>query len=381
MKFLTFNYIGFVLLAACSQSAMESALSSGYQVAVVDSIQVDYLGNLFVMDYDPASGLYLSRNNSTEEMVLFDDAGTIKEQFTFQKDGPEAVYSANGFLLSLIEGKIVLMDHQKGIHFFNPNGTFYKRINMPGEHFFIGGKSLPYYPLGERIAYLRPERGEIDWENPANIFKGIYSSPLIEVLDTLSGTVKQTMEFPPNTVYEDGNYYHGLFPIIVRNGNEWLLSLMAERKYHVYLENGNKLEYSRTVDLGLTDAVDIKGSPTIDLMYETNLFNIFGRFYEMYTHDGLTLVVYSKGIKEEISMQYDPTNSEEWASLMQGIPRYLAVFDSDHQLLGKEIPLPPGIHFTPVINHKGEFLAIKDQDFWGVEEDIVTVYKLKLSGK
>jgi len=370
-----------MLLAACSQSFKESNRSDGFHVAVVDSVQVDYLGNLFVMDYDPASGLYLSRNNSLDETVLFDDSGTIREQFTFQKDGPDAVFSANGFLLSLKEGKVVVMDHQKGILFFNSNGTFHKRIKVPGEHFFIGGVSLPYYPLGDKLAYLRPERGEIDWENPADIFKGIYSSPLIEVLDTLSGTFQRTMDFPPNTVYEDGNYYHGIFPIIVKNGNEWILSLMAERKYHVYLENGNELVYSRTVDLDLNDAVNIKGAPNIDQMYEANLFNIFGRFYEMYTHDGLILVVYSKGVKEEIAMPYDPEDREEWASLIQGIPRYLAVFDRDHQLLCKDLPLPQGIHLTPVINHQGEFLAIKNQEFWGLEEDFVTVYKLKLSEK
>lgn len=379
MKYMTFSYIWLGLLAACSQSTEDSTNSNSSQLAVVDSIQVDYLGNLFAMDYDPTSGLYLSRNNSTEEIVLFDDAGTIREQFTFQKDGPDAAFSANGFLSALIDEKVIVMDRQKGIMFFNRNGAFHKRIPVPGEHFFIAGASLPFHPLGDKLAYARPERGGIDWENPADIFKGIYSSPLLEVLDTISGTVQRTMAFPPNTVYEDGNYYHLTFPILVKNENEWILSLMAERKYHVYLENGNELEYSRTVDLDLDDAVDIKGAPNVDQMYEANQFNIFGRFYEMYTHEGMILVVYSKGVKEEIAMQYDPEDREEWASLIQGIPRYLAVFDRNHQLLCKDIPLPTGIHLTSVINNQGEFLAIKNQEYWGVEEDFVTVYKIKFS--
>ena len=379
MKYMTFNYIWLFLLVACSPPTEDSSNSNDFQLAVVDSIQVDYLGNLFVMDYDSTSGLYLGRNNSTEQIVLFDDAGTIREQFTFQKDGPDGAFSANGFLLALSEGQIITMDHQKGIMFFNRNGTFQKRIPVPGEHFFIAGASLPYHPLGDKLAYARPERGGIDWENPADIFKGIYSSPLMEVLDTISGTVKRTMAFPPNTVYEDGNYYHGIFPILVKNGNEWILSLMAERKYYIYLENGNELEYSRTVDLDLNDAVDIKGAPNVDQMYEANQFNIFGRFHEMYTHDGLILVVYSKGVKEEIAMQYNPENRDEWGSFVQGIPLYLAVFDSDHQLLCKDLPLPAGIHLTPVINNQGEILAIKNQEYWGVEEDFVTIYKMKFS--
>ncbi|HSI77449.1 MAG TPA: hypothetical protein VK957_16230 [Lunatimonas sp.] len=376
---MRFNYIWLGVLAACSPQVDNSKSSDSFELSVVDSIQVDYLGNLFVMDYDSTSGLYLSRNNSTDEIVLFDDAGTIRGQFTFQQDGPDAVFSANGFLLALTEGKIITMDRQKGILFFNRNGTFHKRIPVPGEHFFIAGASLPFHPLGDKLAYARPERGGIDWENPADIFKGIYSSPLMEVLDTISGTVQRTMAFPPNTVYEDGNYYHGIFPILVKNGNEWILSLMAERKYHIYLENGNELEYSRTVDLDLNDAVDIKGAPNVDQMYEANQFNIFGRFHEMYTHDGLVLVVYSKGVKEEIAMQFNPENRDEWGSFVQGIPLYLAVFDSDHQLLCKDLPLPAGIQLTPVINNQGEILAIKNQEYWGVEEDFVTVYKMKFS--
>jgi hypothetical protein len=379
MKYVTFNYIWLGVLAACSQPTEDSSNSNGFQLAVLDSIQVDYLGNLFVMDYDSTSGLYLSRNNSTEEIVLFDDAGTIREKFTFQKDGPDAVFSANGFLVALSEGHIITMDHQKGIMFFNRNGTFHKRIPVPGEHFFVAGASLPYHPVGDKLAYARPERGGIDWENPADIFKGIYSSPLMEVLDTISGTVHRTMKFPPNTVYEDGNYYHLTFPIIVKNGNEWILALMAERKYHIYLENGNELEYSRTVSLELYDAVDIKGAPNVDQMYEANQFNIFGRFHEIYTHDGLVLALYSKGVKEEIAMQHNPEDREEWGSFIQGIPLYLAAFDRNHRLLCKDLPLPAGIDLTPVINTQGEILAIKNQEYWGVEEDFVTVYKMKFS--
>jgi hypothetical protein len=379
MKFLTFNYIGLVLLAACSQSAKDATRSNGFQVAVVDSIQVNYLGNLGVMDFDSTSGLYLGRNNSNDEIVLFDDDGTISHQFTFQKDGPNAVGWTLG--LGFFNNKVTVMEVEKGISVFNPDGTHYKKIPIPKDYIFINGLNFPVRQLGDKLVYYRPERGEFDWQNQADIFKRIYSSPLLEVLDTLSGNIAKTMAFPPNTIYEDGNYYHWMFPIIIKNENEWLLSLMAERKYHVYIENGHELTYSRTVDLDLEDAVDMKGVPLSNSsqMYEVNRFNVFGRFQEIYSHDGLVLVAYAKGVKEEIAMQYDPQDREEWGSFVQGIPRYLAVFDRDHQLLCKDLPLPQGIHLTPVINHQGEILAIKNQEYWGVEEDFGTIYKIKLS--
>ncbi|WP_155907588.1 hypothetical protein [Lunatimonas lonarensis] len=127
-----------VAFAACSRSNNNPSGFENPSISIVDSIRVDYLGNLYVMDYDPSSQLYLSRNNGTDEIVLFDDSGTIKERFAFQQDGPHAVTSANGFRLALIEGKVVAMDHQRGILFFNQHGAIQKRIALPGEHFFSG---------------------------------------------------------------------------------------------------------------------------------------------------------------------------------------------------------------------------------------------------
>jgi hypothetical protein len=79
---------------------------------------------------------------------------------------------------------------------------------------------------------------------------------------------------------------------------------------------------------------------------------------------------------EEIVKQYDPENRVEWMTFINNIPRYVAVLDKNHQMLQKDIPVPLGIGFTSVCNSKGEIIVLKNQEFFGVEEDFSTFYKL-----
>jgi hypothetical protein len=202
-------------------------------------------------------------------------------------------------------------------------------------------------------------------------------------LNPISGNIRASMPFPPNTVYESGNFYHWLFPIVRKNGNEWLLSLLAERKYHVYREKNGEIRYEQTVELPLADAIDIKGVPLarIDDMYETSRNNIFGKIEELYHRKSDILVIYTKGVNEELVKLQDPENQEKWMQFIHGIPRYLAILDSNHQLKSIGIPLPKHLIFSSVMTGNGEILAVKNQETLGLEEDDVTIYKLNVEYK
>lgn len=191
------------------------------------------------------------------------------------------------------------------------------------------------------------------------------------------------MPFPPNTVYEDGNYYHWTFPIIRKNENEWLVSLLAERKYHVYLQKEGEIQFDRTVDLALEDAIDIQGVPLsrTNEMQEASKFNIFGKIEQLYHRVNDVLVIYTKGIPEERVKQQNREDPNQWMQFIYSIPRYLAIFDHHHQLLEKDILLPEHMIYTSVLNANGEILAIKNQESLGVEEEDVTVYKLRVKSK
>lgn len=113
--------------------------------------------------------------------------------------------------------------------------------------------------------------------------------------------------------------------------------------------------------------------------YEQKGNIIFGKIEKLYRRENDIIVIYTKGVEEEISKNYDRENRTEWMDFIYNIPRYAAVFNNDHQLVQKDILLPKGLIWSSVVNNKGEILALKNQDYFEVEEDFVTFYKLNLA--
>ncbi|WP_114747640.1 hypothetical protein [Pleomorphovibrio marinus] len=352
-----------------------------YAVQLADSIKVNYLGNLVVFDFEAETGLYLGRNNATEEILLFDDTGEIKHQFTMHTDGPNAITWAMG--IGFLDGHVSILDRKMGIVTFTHKGSIKNVTSIPNEYFYLNSLDFAAQKLGNELAYIKPMREEFDLSDWSKTFKSIYSGPILELLEPGTSRIRTTMPFPPNTIYEDGNYYHWTFPIIRKNENEWLVSLLAERKYHVYSQKEGEIQFDRTVDLAIEDAIDIRGVPLSrnSEMQEASKFNIFGKIEQIYHKGDKILVIYTKGIPEERVKQQNREDPIKWMQFIYSIPRYLAVLDQNHLLLEKDILLPGHMIFTSVLSGKGEIIAVKNQESLGLEEDDVTVYKLNVESK
>lgn len=376
------QYLLFLLLFlvfACQSKNEKGVEDVQLQLAIVDSIQVDYLGNLFLFDYNSDGGLYLGRWNSNDDYVLFDDLGTVHHKFIMPTEGPNAINWAMG--IGFLDGKFTIMEQQKGLIQFSNDGEIENRISIPENYYFFNGLNFPAYRIGDSYAYSRPEREEIDWDDLIDLLEHNYKSPLIEVFDPISGEVRNTMNFPKNTVYDKGLYFNLIPPTIIKSNDEWIVFFLAEMKYFVYKENDGEIEFLREVNLNIEDAIPMTGVPMKDYQewYEQKGNIIFGKIEKLYRRESDVIVIYTKGVEEEISKNYDRENRTEWMDFIYNIPRYAAVFNNDHQLVQKDILLPKGLIWSSVVNNKGEILALKNQDYFEVEEDFVTFYKLNLA--
>lgn len=348
-----------------------------FSIAIKDSIQVDYLGSLNVYDFDPKSGLYLGIDQNFNHVILFNEKGNSIHQYDLKNDGPNAITKAIAF--SFLEGKHTIMDYQNGLIQYDVNGDIIQKIKIPTDYFLFNYLNFSAYTLGEKYAYIRPERDLSDYNNTSAFYKRIYKSPIIEVFDPETGQIFNTMANPPGTIYEDGNFYHKQIANLKKSGKKWYLYFLAERKYHVYKERGDELIYSKSVDLNISDAVDIIGVPIEkpELINQQSEPNIFGKIESLYPLSEYTVVIYTKGVKKEVSNQYDPQKTEEWMDFINGLPRYAAILDQNDSLIQRDIELPQGLLFNGVSNKNNEIIALKNQDFFG-EEEKVTFYKLQL---
>ena len=108
---------------------------------------------------------------------------------------------------------------------------------------------------------------------------------------------------------------------------------------------------------------------------------VFGRIEQIFNRENDIVLIYTKGVSEDISRNYDRENQMEYWAFRNGLPRYAVIFDKSHQLIKNDIELPKGLLFSSVLSKNGEILAKKDQDAFGVEEAFETYYKLDLKKK
>jgi hypothetical protein len=369
-----------VIIGCNSSEQTNQDHAANYSLEIVDSLQIDYLGDLWIMDYDSSSQRYLAWGNGDREVLVLNEIGGISSTFNFPTDGPDAL---PGWInpIGLNNGGIEFMTAPNGFYSYDLEGNRVWSYKTSFEFYYLNGiKGDPFYSLGEDIAFLRPEKGELDWDNLADLIKNLYKSPILEVLDTASHTSRFTMPFPPNSIYNDGDYHFWTFPTVVRSGSEWILYFRNELKFWVYQEKEGEVLFQKEVSLDVPDAILEKGVPfeNAEDYNELTEYSFPGSIQEIYPTEDKILVIYHKGVSEDQARQFDRNSPEGRREIEWLKKRYLAVFDLNFNQLQKDIPVPQGLIFTTILRENGEVLALKHQDFFESEDDYVIYYKLKL---
>ena len=367
---------------SCSQKDNSSTIKSpNYSFEIIDSLQIDYLGSLWIIDLDSASQSYLAKGNRDLEFLILDRGGLVTSTIDFPSDGPNAL---NVYInpVGLRDGEIEFHIVNQGFFRYDFDGNRIWKYKLPFDYFYINGLSGDaIYPLGDAIAFIRPERAEVVTdESMTSIFEGIYGQPILEVIDTVSNVDRETMPFPPNSMYSDGNFYFWMFPTVIRSDKEWILYFRNEMKYWVYKEEEGEVIFDREVTLQVDDAVKSIGvSFKQEVEYsEITKYNFPGTIREIYRAKDKILVIYHKGIPEELARQVDRDEASGRRELEKLKQYYVAVFDAEFNLLQNDIPVPKGLIFTTILTEEEEVLALKHPDFFETEDDLVVYYKLKL---
>ncbi|WP_339866331.1 hypothetical protein [uncultured Algoriphagus sp.] len=382
MKRLLLPIIIVLLYFSCdSREKAGSQPIADFRFEIVDSLQIDYLGNLRILDYEPESKSYLAKGNRDKEYMILDRDGLTKSTIEFPSDGPYAMY---GLInpIGLRDGKIELQVMNQGFFRYDFNGNRIWQYKLPFDYFYINGLSGDaIYPLGDEIAFIRPERAEVVTdESSTSIFEGIYGQPILQVIDTVSNSSRETMPFPPNSFFSNGEFNYWMFPTVIRTDTEWILYFRNEMKFWVYTEKEGEVNFQREVSLEVNDAVQPIGVPFEQEQdyRELTRNNFPGTIREIYRSTNRTIVIYNKGIAESLASQYDRDESSGRRELEKLKQYYVAVFDDEFNLLQNDIPVPKGLVFTTVLTEDEEVLALKHPDFFETEDDFVTYYKLKL---
>lgn len=385
---LRFCFVAFVLSGsiACNPNGDRDSVNlSSYEARIMDSLLIDHLGNLWLLDYDFQSETYMSWGTGQRDLLLISKKGEIVSQFDIPSDGPNRIGSITS--LDFENGEVRILENPGKIVHLNGDGEIVKKIDFPVYGFYLNGiAGDPYFPFKNEIAFVRPEKElsqeDIDWDEFYETgFQKIYQQPILEVLDTMSMKSRLTMEFPKESIYQDGKFYNWMFPTVTKEGKNWMLYFRGEMKFFLYQEVDNEIVFSQVVDLNVVDAVPAVGIPfdQIDEYDELRAKSVSGNIQSIIpTSDGY-FVLYKKGLKEDEIKDFDLNSMQGRMAMQRSNPYFLALLDDEFNLIQNDIQLPKGVIYSRFLSPEGTLLGLKDQDYFGVEEDRNCYYFIAIS--
>ena len=373
------NFTLLILIAAligCAKNKnIDQSISTNYKFEMTDSIRVNHLKELTLIDSE--DGMFLAKEEGLSSYIIFDKNGKITSHIELKSDGPNAInmaYSAGFF-----DGKFTIMELHRGLIQFSNEGEIINNIRIPENYTYMHPYNRPAIKLGNKLAYYRPERDLKDWEDQEKFYRKYYNEPVLEVIDPITKEVALKMEIPETSIYKDGDFHFLHHPKIIKKGKLWYLFLMAEMKFYVYEEKEEDLIFKESVSLNVKDQIPF---PQVSLQNTDELFSklemvVPSVIEQLYVLEDKIVLIYKKGAGENIVKNYDRENQVEWMDFFESLPKFAAVYDSDYKLLQDDIELPSGIISTPIVNKDGQIFVQKNQRILG-EEDWNTYYLFKL---
>lgn len=376
MKNFTCLILISALIGCAKDKNTDQSISTNYKFEMTDSIRVNHLEELTLIDIE--DGMFLAKEEGISSYIIFDNTGKITSHIELKSDGPNAInmaYSAGFF-----DGKFTIMELHRGLLQFSNEGEIINNIPIPENYIYMHPYNRPAFKLGNKLAYYRPERDLKDWEDQEKFYRKYYNEPMLEVIDPITKGVALKMEIPETSIYKDGDFHFLHHPKIIKKGKLWYLFLMAEMKFYVYEEKDEDLIFKESVSLNVKDQSPF---PQVSLQNTDELFSklemvVPSMIEQLYVLEDKIVLIYKKGARENIVKNYDRENQAEWMDFFESLPKFAAVYDSDYKLLQDDIELPSGIISTPIVNKDGQIFVQKNQRLLG-EEDWNTYYLLKLN--
>lgn len=378
MKVKNISNLLFILLiyscSAPSQKESQSVKSNEWELQILDSIQVDYLGTVDGGDFNKGTGVIF--NFKENKLIKFDESGNVLFEQSYPSDGPGKLQYPTQIKI-LDNGSIIAASFIGWLYDINDDLSFKREIKLefPTEAKDGGGllKNLDIWN-GKIISYY-PGR---DGANPydPHFFRDHY---LLEMIDSETGKSEPLIKIPATSRYSSDKYYERPFLQFGILKNQLYMTLDNEPLVHVYdLSDHNK--YLHTYNFEPTKFLDNR-EHSKPYEYVSNSKMLDASIQQFYpTEDGI-FVLYTEGISEEIFQQNDLKDSKNFP-LYKNFQRQIIKIINPDSTLSNEINVPYSIgRILNITSLSAPFYAVRNDDYIGEEQEYLTFYKLQLKRK
>lgn len=365
-------------LFSCGENKESDTTPKTFSLEIADSLQVDYLGEMMLIDYDPKARKYLLATEVLYEYLEVDEHGKILNHHKFSEEGLAPVSQAMG--LGYFNGDVTVLNPPKGYFRFQ-DSTKVGEINIPYPYqvVFMHPK-LGMFESGNKIYYPKPWPESLAIEmNEGSFYQTMYRMPIIESQDKTKGDTLGVLSLPESSPLI-GDQIHGFpVPVYTMDKNTLLLSMWFEPRFYVYSKEGDRFEYQKTVEVDIPDWVPYTpvALDKAEIFFTENRKKAPGNLSNLLVSGDYYIAVYNKGLSEaQLSELGDPRTSG--LARMKKNPHFAAIFDKDFNQVATNVPFPITSNFPYVVNADGELVVSKVAAMSDTEDEGVILYKLKL---
>lgn len=365
------------LIFGCSEREKESqniADSNEWELVILDSIQVDYLGTVSGGDFRNEKGVLFSFQGN--KLIEFDSSGVIINESSYPTDGPGKVQYPTQ-LRYTADGRLFAASFMGWLYELNNDLTLKKEIKLsfPSEAKDGGGllRNLDYW--NDSLISYYPGR---DGANPydPHFFRDHF---LLEKIDPKTGGAKPIIKIPSTSRYSSDKYFERPWVQFGLSGDILYLTLSNETMIHTYdLSNGG--EYLNTINFQPSKFID-NGEHSEKYQYISYNRMLDGGIHQFFVTKEAAIVYYTEGIEEDIFIQNELNNPTNFPKFKDFQNQILKIVTQD-TILSNEINVPYRIgRILNIESLDKPFYAVRDDDFLGEEHDFITFYKLQLVRK
>ncbi len=380
LNFTQFTFAGFVLiLFSCGEKSENSSAAKSFSLEIIDSVAIDYLGEMMLMDYDSKADKYLLATNSYYEYLEVDTRGKILNHHKFSEEGIDPVGQALG--LGYFNGDVTVFNPPKGYYRFQ-DSTKVGEITIPYSYQVIMMyPKLGVFESGNKIYYPKPwpETLAVNMVE-GEFYQAMYRLPIIESQDKVTGDTLSALSLPETSDLL-GDQIHGFpIPVYTMDEDKLLLSMWFENRFYVYNKVGDQFVYEKTVNVNIPDWIPYTPVPIDkpEQFFLENQKKAPGNLTNILVSGDYYIAVYNKGLSEAAVTELGPPTDGGLAKRRKN-PNYAAIFDKDFNQLATNVPFPIASNYPNVVNKDGEFVVSKVAGLSETEDDGIILYKLKLT--
>jgi hypothetical protein len=328
----------FLALLSCGEKTESISAPKSFSLEITDSVQIDFLGEMMLLDYDPNAEKYLLATDSYHEYLEVDGKGVILNHHKFSEDGIDPVGQALG--LGYFNGDVTVFNPPKGYYRFQ-DSTKVGEITIPYSYqVFMQYPKLGVFESGNKIYYPKPwQESLVVNMAEGEFYHALYRLPIIESQDKITGDTLAALSLPKTSDLL-GDQIHGFpIPIYTMDKDKLLLSMWFEPRFYVYNKVGDQFDYEKTVDVNIPDWIPYTPVPLDrpEQFFAENQKKAPGNLTNMLVSGDYYIAVYNKGLSETQVTELGPPNDGGLAKRKKN-PNFAAIFDKDFNQLATNVP-------------------------------------------